>query len=253
MAGDMARVGAFIKPPGSPERCPALPPLLFRSECRAGSKVVTLYSPTGDAPEVECLMADWEPLCYKTLARFLPYNARAAEVGSFRGGSACLLRRVMQDLGKTVTIMCHDVFAPFEAAGEVHDIETAFDANTSAWGVGAIKVKGDSRQTHAVHLDGSLDFCLIDGDHSFDGALADITNFWPKLKHDGWLFVQDCIGDVHRAAMSVLEQPDMRDMNVFIVRPPLGHHVLVAHRNAGAWQAFRESLWREVENFKTGE
>jgi predicted O-methyltransferase YrrM len=34
-------------------------------------------------------------------------------------------------------------------------------------------------------LDEELDFVFIDGDHSYDATLADITNYWPKVKKGG--------------------------------------------------------------------
>lgn len=34
-------------------------------------------------------------------------------------------------------------------------------------------------------LDDELDFIFIDGDHSYEATLADITNYWPKIKKGG--------------------------------------------------------------------
>ncbi len=34
-------------------------------------------------------------------------------------------------------------------------------------------------------LDEELDFIFVDGDHSYEATLADITNYWPKVKKGG--------------------------------------------------------------------
>lgn len=39
--------------------------------------------------------------------------------------------------------------------------------------------------------DASLDFCFVDGDHSYDGVLGDCRRWWPKLKPSGILFCHD--------------------------------------------------------------
>ena len=60
-------------------------------------------------------------------------------------------------------------------------------------------MKGDSKKTCEVHRDGSLDYVFVDGDHSYEGALADIRNFLPKLKKGGWMFIQDGTDGVKQA------------------------------------------------------
>ena len=195
-------------------------------------------------PAVECLMSPLEPLCYEVVSRFLEHGARAAEVGSYSGGSACILWHAMRRGGKDVVLACHDLFRPFEIDGERRDIEPIFDANTEAWGVRALKVKGDSKVTHAIHQDGSLDYCFIDGDHSFEGALADIRNFLPKLKPGGWLVIQDCIGDVVRAAEAA--NLGGAGMHMLHIPPPYGHHVLVCHRDKAALAAYEDLLRQAI-------
>lgn len=200
--------------------------------------VVTLFAGAAATPPgVDCLMCPFEPLCYDTLCEFMPQCAKAAEIGSFKGGSACILANGMRKRGKELTLCCHDLFGPFEAQGAVHDIEACFDANLARFGVAAIKVKGDSGATHAVHEDRSLDYCFIDGDHSYEGALADIRNFRPKLRPGGWLVVQDCIGDVRRAVQHALATELM-----LLVEPPLGHYVVVCNSDAGKLKAFGDAF-----------
>jgi hypothetical protein len=35
--------------------------------------------------------------------------------------------------------------------------------------------------------DASLDMVFLDGDHSYEGVVADLAAWWPKLKEGGWL------------------------------------------------------------------
>jgi len=35
--------------------------------------------------------------------------------------------------------------------------------------------------------DASLDMVFLDGDHSYDGVIADLVAWWPKIKLGGWL------------------------------------------------------------------
>lgn len=202
-------------------------------------------------PPVECLMAPLQPLVYDTVSELLPDGARAAEVGCFKGGSAILLGWGMRRRGKALRLWCHDLFEPFETADEgVHDIEAAFDANTTAWGCSPwlTKVKGDSRVTHAVHEDESLDCVFVDGDHSYDGALADIRHFWRKLRPEGVLAVQHAVGDVRHALRDWLP-PDVHHV---VVDPPHGHHVAVVTRDAAAMRRFQAAMHAAVDRAERG-
>jgi cephalosporin hydroxylase len=173
---------------------------------------------------VECLMTSYEPLVYDTMCDFVPDGARCAEVGSFKGGSASILAHGMSRRGKTMTLFCHDLFEPFEVDGVTHDIDGEFDAAMREWasGVSVEKVKGRSSETHGVHEDGSLDYVFIDGDHSFEGAHADIVNFSRALKPGGWMLVQDCKEEVLEAV-----EKHYGDERKLMVRPPWGHYVAI--------------------------
>ena len=44
---------------------------------------------------------------------------------------------------------------------------------------------GDSKILFSDFRDESLDFIYIDGDHTYDGVMADMANWWPKIKVKG--------------------------------------------------------------------
>ena len=166
-------------------------------------------------------MTKYEPLCYDVVCDFLPDGARAVEIGCFKGGSACILCNGMRRRGKHVSITCHDLFEPFCVNGKVHDIEQIFDENTISWKTPVTKAKGDSKATYDIHPDGSLDYVFIDGDHSYEGALADIRNFLPKLKKGGWMFIQDGIDGVKQAVEDAIGDSRLK----IVIDPPVGHYV----------------------------
>lgn len=208
--------------------------------------VVTLTDDGLPDFSVDCLMCPFEPLCYDVLCEFLPDTARAAEVGCFQGGSACILANGMSRRNKTLALACHDLFEPFEANGTVHDIEPLFDRNTGlvlscATSARIRKVKGDSKVTHELHPGCSLDYVFIDGDHTYEGALADINNFKPKLRPNGFLLVQDSIGDVQRAVLDGIG----RDIPVVRIEPPSGHYITVLHRDVEVLERYANRVNEE--------
>jgi hypothetical protein len=191
-----------------------------------------------DKPAIDCLMTTYEPLVYDTLCEFLGDGSRVAEIGCFKAGSAAVLTRGMQKRGKSLALFCHDLFEPFEINGIVHDIEGTFDENVATWGLNVSKIRGDSKITHAEHEDGTLDYVFVDGDHSYEGALADVLNFAPKLKDDGWMFVQDCKEDVASAVEDGLSSEFVK----CLIFPPVGHYIVVANRDARKIEEFGEKL-----------
>ena len=50
---------------------------------------------------------------------------------------------------------------------------------------------GDSQQKEYPEIK-KYDFLFIDGDHSYDGCLADLKNWWNKLMPNGNLLLHDC-------------------------------------------------------------
>ena len=193
---------------------------------------------------VECLMTNFEPLLYDAVCKYLPQNCRAAEVGSFKGGSACILWNGMHRRGKSLVLACHDLFQPSDLHDERADFEPVFDLNVRTWDAGVIKVKGDSKVTHAIHAPGHLDYCFVDGDHTYEGAKADILNFYPKVAKDGWFLVQDCIGDVERAVKDTMGRET--DVFSFLISPPMGHYVRVFHRDKSVLTSFLDDLHNTV-------
>jgi hypothetical protein len=52
---------------------------------------------------------------------------------------------------------------------------------------------GDSQRGEFTEIrPSSYDLLLIHGDHSYDGCLADLTNWWPGLAAGGSVLLHDC-------------------------------------------------------------
>lgn len=107
-----------------------------------------------------------------------------AEIGTHRGKNAASLLARMPNL----TLFMID---PYGGDPE-HSLfyqecvtETAFAANRRRI------VHAYSPQAADQFSINQFDFVFIDGDHSFDAALADFYAWWPKVKSGGWLFGHD--------------------------------------------------------------
>lgn len=55
-----------------------------------------------------------------------------------------------------------------------------------------VPIKKSSADAAADIDDESVDFVLLDGDHSYEGIKADLTAYYPKLKKGGHMFIHDC-------------------------------------------------------------
>jgi predicted O-methyltransferase YrrM len=102
------------------------------------------------------------------------------ETGRLRGGSTFLLACA----NRTVPIVSIDI-APKDDASLCtlmarHDV-----------GANVELIVGDSqRGSHAeVH---DIDLLFVDGDHSYEGCLADLRNWFPKLVSGGHVVLHDC-------------------------------------------------------------
>lgn len=70
-----------------------------------------------------------------------------------------------------------------------HDVMARFAAPIQAGQVEVIR--GRSREAASRFSDGEFDFVYIDGDHRFEGVLADLKAFGPKIKPGGMIILDD--------------------------------------------------------------
>lgn len=116
------------------------------------------------------------------------------EIGSFKGKSSAFMAVELVNSGKKVQFDCID---PCKLMSHYADAATA---NPEEWdGYSAEEfhkrlesVKGyynlvqlTSTEASATYADKSIDFIMIDGDHTYEGVKNDVLNFLPKMKSGG--------------------------------------------------------------------
>lgn len=116
--------------------------------------------------------------CYPTIV----------EIGSENGMSASIFAKYGHEGSSNIVCIEIDENANFmhnlKAVG-LHKKIVPLYGNSAAmdWTVEAERLK------LPYHL---IDLLFIDGDHSYEGALADLRNFAPHVADGGWLLLHDC-------------------------------------------------------------
>lgn len=108
------------------------------------------------------------------------------EIGSENGMSASLFRTFAPD----ATLVCVEIDRD---ANFLHNLKAVdlYDEHVIPVFANSTKVTWPEIAKDKK-LSGEIDLLFIDGDHSFEGALADLRNFAPYVAKDGWLILHDC-------------------------------------------------------------
>jgi cephalosporin hydroxylase len=129
------------------------------------------------------------------------------ETGSYLGLSAHIVASTALALGVEAIVYSHDLF-------DQADEERGYDKEL--WGAAKqkrktnlqlfysnvrrnnftrtiIPIAGPSAETLNIHEPESVDMIFIDGDHSYEGVLADLRESWRILRPGGMLLGHDCI------------------------------------------------------------
>lgn len=132
---------------------------------------------------------------YDDWAQRVPENGHIVEVGAHQGKSTLYLLEKLFENGKfrKTRFDVNDIFGM--EWGEIWFIVQNLNNAILPNGIRAIAgvniMQVNSRESHRLYEDNSLDFVTIDGDHSYEGCMADLVNFWPKLKVGGELAIHD--------------------------------------------------------------
>ncbi|GIV19686.1 MAG: hypothetical protein KatS3mg023_1437 [Armatimonadota bacterium] len=134
------------------------------------------------------------------------------EIGSFTGLSACIFSHSLRRHGLGGKVYCVDLWDTY-AERNPSAQETGFFAYKSgqlrqlfdhyistAGATQVIPICEDSTRAWKNFADGSIDLLFIDGDHSYEGCLADLSHWYPKVKPDGVILGHDYDWDTVRAA-----------------------------------------------------
>jgi len=113
------------------------------------------------------------------------------ELGSYAGGTAIGWATALKENGSGRFISVdNDTYSQ-------GTYPTVTRANIAATGLSASRYEfrnGDSRQVIpqlAAELKGTVDVYLVDADHTYEGAMADMKNGLPMLKPGGFMLVHD--------------------------------------------------------------
>lgn len=168
---------------------------------------------------------------YKDMVEQAEGDCLFVEIGSFRGRSTAFLAVEIANSGKNIRLECID---PMKLLG--HYAESAVEKPEEFAGYSAPKfherlasVK-DHYKLHemtsdeAVNLfeDGTIDFIMIDGDHSYEGVKKDLINFLPKMRSGGLVTGDDAfVPEIMQAVQEVAGHldPQTNGVHFFISIP----------------------------------
>jgi hypothetical protein len=146
------------------------------------------------------------------------------ETGRFNGGSVFL----MSWANRTAPLWSIDI------APQNDELLNGF---LRQFGIGknVTLIVGDSQHGRDPRVTG-FDLLFVDGDHSYQGCLNDLENWWPLLEPGGHVLVHDCYAgsDVQRATVDFVESHPVE-----IVRTPY-IHAMHLHNPAGSLAHFRK-------------
>ncbi len=119
------------------------------------------------------------------------------EIGSYKGKSAAYMCVAIANSGKKIKFDCID---PMELMGGYLNMPQnekdgySFDDFTKT--LEPVKdyynlIRMTSDDAAKLYEDGSIDFLLIDGDHSYEGVYKDIINYLPKMRSGGLIVGDD--------------------------------------------------------------
>lgn len=116
------------------------------------------------------LLERWRPLC-------------CVEVGTWRGASAIAVARVIRHWGGRLT--CVDTFAA-GPEGEPSMRAECFENFQRAGVSESIElIVGRSVDVAREWAGGPIDYCYIDGDHTYESVSADLEAWWPHVRLGG--------------------------------------------------------------------
>lgn len=146
--------------------------------------------------------------CYETVFSVLPTNAKAVELGTFLGYSACVMGALVKGLNKQIVIEAIDTFggtgeaewsqfARNQPGGSTEDI---CRQNIQRNGLSNFVrvINQDITKAASQYSDESLDFVFVDASHDYESVRNDLWTWYPKVKKGGLMaghdYSENCLG-----------------------------------------------------------
>jgi hypothetical protein len=120
------------------------------------------------------------------------------EIGTREGDS---LKKVVLNNNNLTDIVVADMWGSFYGGTgrNSHNHITKL-LDTINYNNSIIFLDGNSKETIPTLIDkylNTFDLILVDGDHSYDGGMADLTNVFPLCKSDGFILFHDITHPAH--------------------------------------------------------
>jgi predicted O-methyltransferase YrrM len=146
---------------------------------------------------------------YKDLVEQAEEDSLFVEIGSFKGRSTAFMAVEIANSGKKIRFQCID---PMKAIGHYEDAAKINPQEWEGYSSEAFHKRLESvkdfytlhqmpsDQAVNMYKDNSIDFIMIDGDHSYEAVKRDIENFLPKMRSGGLMAGDDAFAEeVQRA------------------------------------------------------
>ncbi len=109
------------------------------------------------------------------------------EIGSYLGLSSSL---ICKNLNADSKLYCIDTWENDAMSEGKRDTYELFNKNMQAYANRFVALRGRS-DVVVKSWDTPIDFLWIDGDHSYEGCYADLSNWFPFVKKGGWVGLHD--------------------------------------------------------------
>jgi hypothetical protein len=132
---------------------------------------------------------------YDYVVKRMPLNFKAIEVGVWQGRSAVYLLEKTAIEDKTCTLDLIDIWKfdhPFVKENEGNIVDVCINNIKKAGFISCINVlQVDSSKASLLYDDKSLDFVMVDTDHSYETTKKEIAAWCNKIKSGGYLGFDD--------------------------------------------------------------
>jgi len=134
---------------------------------------------------------------YKSMIEQADDDSLFVEIGSYKGKSTAFMCVEIANSGKKIRFECVD---PMELMGGYlnmpQDEKDGYSFEEFTQRLESVKDhyklnRMTSNDAVKLYEDGSIDFLLIDGDHSYQGVYDDIVNYLPKMRSGGLIVGDD--------------------------------------------------------------
>jgi predicted O-methyltransferase YrrM len=146
---------------------------------------------------------------YKSVVDQADDDSLFVEIGSFKGRSSAFMAVEIANSGKKIKFDCIDPMKPMS-----HYVDSADKDPEEFKGYNSEDFHSRLEQANGYYNllqmtsdeavnqyeDGSIDFIMIDGDHTYEAVKRDIINYFPKMRPGGLMTGDDAFAqDIQRA------------------------------------------------------